>query len=220
MNIFRIRATGELVTEQALRASLPFVLPQVIDADACNQAEVDPVLASPPPVVTEFQRVLPDGAVQDGLGNWVQAWRVENWSQEEIDTFKAATIDARWEAIKAERDGARTRGGVTVAGHWFHTDTDSRIKWLGLKDSARDLLAAGGAGADQVVVDGAAVAWKTMAGSFVPVTVQLALDVVEATKVLDKRLFTVAEQHNAALRAAADPTAYDYSTGWPARYGE
>lgn len=132
---------------------------------------------------------------------------------------KSHDIGLKWEAIKTERD-KREGMGVFCNGHWFHSDGTSRIKWLGLKDSARDMQAAGVPMDTVIVQDGDAILWKTMAGTFVPITAQFAFDVVEATKTLDKRLYKVAETHNAMMRASADPAAYDFSTGWPATFKE
>ena len=102
---------------------------------------------------------------------------------------------------------------------WFHSDSDSRIQHLGLKDKARDLLAAGGALADNLTILGQPVRWKTMDGSFAQVTAQLAFDIVTAAGDLDARLFAVAETHRAAMEAAAAPAAYDFSAGWPETFG-
>lgn len=124
----------------------------------------------------------------------------------------------KWEVIKAERD-RRKAGGFKVGTLWFHSDGDSRIQHLGLKDKARDLLTAGGAMADNLTILGQPVRWKTMDGSFANVTAQLAFDIVTATGDLDARLFTVAETHRAAMEAAADPSAYDFSAGWPETFG-
>jgi hypothetical protein len=153
----------------------------------------------------------------------VRVYAVVNWPPEQIAEYKKPVQDAMWERIKTERDGApveggRSDGGVLVDVHWFHSDIVSRVKWLGLKDSARDMLLAGALPDDAIVIDGEPVLWKTMAGDFVPVTVQMALDVVEAVKVLDKRIFKTAEMHRAQLLAAYDPSTYDYTTGWPQRY--
>ncbi|ADE10489.1 DUF4376 domain-containing protein [Sideroxydans lithotrophicus] len=120
-----------------------------------------------------------------------------------------------WEKIKARRIVVMG-GGVQVGASWFHSDETSRIQQLGLKDEARDMLAAGAAATDQLVIDGSPVIWKTMSGSFVPMTVQLALDIVAAVKVLDKRAHTAAEGHRIAMEAAADPAAYNFSASWPA----
>ena len=58
-----------------------------------------------------------------------------------------------------------------------------------------------------------------MDGSFVSVTAQLAFDIVAAAGNLDAQLFAVAETHRAAMEAAADPAAYDFSAGWPETFG-
>lgn len=125
---------------------------------------------------------------------------------------------AKWESIKAERD-RRKAGGFKVGTQWFHSDADSRIQHLGLKDKARDLIAAGGAMTDNLTILGQPVRWKTIDGSFATVTAQLAFDIVAAAGDLDARLFAVAETHRAAMEAAADPAAYDFSAGWPETFG-
>ncbi|MEO8644807.1 DUF4376 domain-containing protein [Pseudomonas sp.] len=129
-----------------------------------------------------------------------------------------------WEAIKAERE-RRTFAGFNVAGQWVHSDLFSRSQWLGLKDNARDALAAGGAMGDTLrdtLRDNLSqtIVWKMLDGAFVPVTAQLAYDVVAAVTRSDMDIFTVAEQHNVSMRAAADPASYDHTTGWPQTYAE
>lgn len=121
---------------------------------------------------------------------------------------------AVWRRIQDRRDTLKA-GGVQVGTQWFHTDDSSRIQYLGLKDRARDLLAAGGSMADPITILGKAVQWKTMDGSFVPITAQLAFDIVSAVGDLDAAAFAVAETHRAAMMASPDPAAYDFSTGWP-----
>ena len=139
-----------------------------------------------------------------------------NTPEPEMTVEEAKAI--KWEAVKAERD-SRKAGGFNVGALWFHSDAGSRIQHLGLKDKARDLIAAGGAMTENLTILGQPVRWKTMDGSFVNVTAQLAFDIVAAAGDLDARLFAVAETHRAAVEAAADPTAYDFSAGWPETYG-
>jgi len=129
-----------------------------------------------------------------------------------------ATPAQLWESIKAERD-RRKAGGFKVGALWFHSDADSRIQHFGLKDKARDVLAAGGAMTDNLTILGQPVRWKTMDGSFANVTAQSAFDIVAAAGDLDARLFAVAETHRAAMEAAPDPAAYDFSAGWPETFG-
>lgn len=159
----------------------------------------------------------------DGLG-WRSVSGQEDVGPDEtfsadFPTPRAMNLSAAWCAIKVERD-RRKAGGVQVAGKWFHTDSDSRTQHLGLKDEARDVLAAGGSLADHLVIDGAPVVWKTMDGSFLPITGQRAFDVVAAAKVLDKRAFACAEEHRIAMEASDEPANYDYSAGWPPVYQE
>lgn len=130
----------------------------------------------------------------------------------------ASTKAAKLDAIKAERD-RRKLGGFKVGALWFHSDVDSRIQHLGLKDKARDLIAAGGALTDNLTILGQPVRWKTMDGSFATVTAQLAFDIVAAAGDFDAQLFAVAETHRAAMEATADPAAYDFSAGWPETFG-
>jgi hypothetical protein len=130
---------------------------------------------------------------------------------------------AQWEAIKAERDTRKSAGfALTVndVTYWFHSDADSRIQYLGLKDRARDLLAAGGALSDTLSILGQPIEWKTMDGSFVAISAQLANDLVSSVGVLDAKLFVVAETHKAYMEASTDPASYDVTDGWPACYGE
>jgi hypothetical protein len=124
----------------------------------------------------------------------------------------------KWGAIKVERD-RRKAGGFKVGALWFHSDADSRIQHLSLKDRARDLIAARGAMTDDLIILGQSVRWKTMDGSFATVTAQLAFDIVAAAGDLDARLFAVAESHRAAMEAAPDPASYDFSAGWPETFG-
>jgi hypothetical protein len=131
---------------------------------------------------------------------------------------RADLEDRVWTAIRGERDKRTQLGGCQVGASWFHTDTFSRSQWLGLKDQARDILAAGGAMTDPVKKLGSKVLWKTMGGTFVTVTVQLTFDVVGATGDSDARVFMQAEIHRSAMKASADPLAYDFSGGWPVNF--
>lgn len=157
----------------------------------------------------------------DGDGPFLSDW---NYSKPKpsADAIVAAWLTVQknhaWESIKIERD-RRKAGGFKVGTLWFHSDADSRIQHLGLKDKARDLLASGGAMADSLTILGQPVRWKTMDGTFAAVTAQLAFDIVAAAVNLDARLFTVAATHRAAMEAAADPAAYDFSAGWPETFG-
>lgn len=115
-----------------------------------------------------------------------------------------AQVEARlWSQIKQVRARIKA-GGVLVAGKWYHSDESSRVQQIGLCMMGAAVPA---------------VAWKTMDGSFVTMTPAIAAGIFAATATLDMAAFSAAEGHRAALLAAADPAAYDYSAGWPAIYG-
>lgn len=137
-----------------------------------------------------------------------------------FDGVKWAVNDAAvrlelWGKIKAERDRRTQSGGYRVGTDWFHSDSFSRTQHIGLKDRARDLLAAGGTLASVIKIAGEPVRWKTMGGTFAAMTVQLAFDVVNAAGESDVALFKAAEAHRAALQASASPKDYNILTGWP-----
>ena len=115
------------------------------------------------------------------------------------------SLAAAWEGIKIERE-RRKAGGVKVGDKWFHSDDGSRIQQMGLVMM--------GAGIP------AGLQWKTMDGTFIPMTPAFASQIFQAVAASDQAIFAVAETHRAAMEASADPAAYDYSTGWPKVFGE
>lgn len=110
-----------------------------------------------------------------------------------------------WDWIKTERD-RRKAAGVKVGDKWFHSDDGSRIQQMGLVMMGASLPAG--------------LQWKTMDGSFITMTPALAQQVFAAQATSDQTIFAVAEAHRVALKACADPAAYDYLTGWPKVFGE
>lgn len=147
----------------------------------------------------------------------------EQYSETEPQIPADAIKAEKWSAIKIERD-RRKSGGFKVkvgsSNKWFHSDADSRIQHLGLKDKARDLITGGGVMTDKLTILGQTVKWKTMDGSFVDVSAQVAFDIVAAAGDLDAQLFVAAETHKAAMEACVDPASYDFSAGWPKVFGE
>ena len=144
-------------------------------------------------------------------------WALRGDSLEWIDVTPAPTQDEiaagaitcarndKWEQIKNRRDRGKA-GGVKVGMKWFHSDDGSRIQQMDL------------------VMMGASIPanlqWKTMDGSFITMAQSLASQIFQAVAASDQSIFAVAEGHRAAMEASADPSVYDYSTGWPKVYGE
>lgn len=165
---------------------------------------------------------LPEGLTVDPRPSAAHAWSEDRWqvSAELVAQLHTEAEAKAWELIKAERD-RRTLAGFNVGTEWVHSDLFSRSQWLGLKDNARDAMASGAAMGD-VLHDSEAkpIVWKMLDGSFVPVTSQLAFDVVAAVTRSDMAIFTVAEQHRAAMVACQAPVDYDCTTNWPQTYAE
>lgn len=128
------------------------------------------------------------------------------------------TAEAIWGKIKQKREEI-TGGGVMVGTKWYHSDSSSRAKYLGLLRMADAAVIAGGTDATVLQFAGQNISWKTMDGAFVNMTVKLANDVFAAVAGIDFASFAVAEQHRAGMLAADKPSAYDYSANWPAVFG-
>lgn len=129
-------------------------------------------------------------------------------TDEDIAAIPVPSLEAvqseKWQQIKAERD-RRKSGGVKVGDKWFHSDDSSRIQHLGLVLFG---------------VNVPPVSWKTMDGSKVPMTKELAQAIFQSVAAADQAIFAKAEQHKAAMIASPDPASYDVFTGWPLIYGE
>lgn len=161
----------------------------------------------------------------DGSQDWAIPSDQVPITKVEADALRKPTMTPEqvWDSIKAERDRRKSGGFKVKVGSinkWFHSDADSRIQYLGLKDKARDLIAGGGAMTDKLTILGQTVKWKTMDGSFVDITAQVAFDIVASAGELDAQLFAIAEAHKAAMEASADPASYDFSAGWAKSFGE
>jgi len=117
-----------------------------------------------------------------------------------------ATADEIWTVIKGERDRRTDQGGYKVGSLWFHSDQKSRSQQLGLVLLGANIPAN--------------LQWKTMDGSFVAMTQQLASEVLAAAADSDQAIFAAAEIHKAAMESSADPASYDFSEGWPKVFGE
>jgi len=173
-------------------------------------------------VLETIPGALPDGYIGSSWTYTDGVWAVLPSAQEAVTQLLAETLAgkkaAAWERIKAKRDTIKS-AGAQVGDYWFHTDADSRIQQLGLKDQARDVLAAGGTTATVLQKLGQDIPWQTMSGVAVPMTVQLSFDVVAAVGDLDALCHYVGLQHRAAMEAAADPSVYDFSGDWPATFG-
>jgi hypothetical protein len=108
--------------------------------------------------------------------------------------------------IKAERDRRIQSGGYKVAGRWFHSDQWSRNQQLGLALLGANVPAN--------------LQWKTMDGTFIVITPELAGQILAGAARSDMVIFATAEAKLLALATASDPSTIDALSGWPKIYGE
>lgn len=84
---YRIRATGQVVTEAEYRALHTTAFPAVF-----QPTDADPILESPSPAVTATQYAIKSGIKQDALGNWIYDWDIFNKTAEQIEAEFKATV--------------------------------------------------------------------------------------------------------------------------------
>ena len=127
-------------------------------------------------------------------------------SKEDLD-IKAVYVLRKtvWREIQAMRD-YRKGAGIKIGANWFHSDDTSRIQQLALTMM--------GAGIP------AGIMWKTMQGTFVAMTPQLAGQIFQTIAGSDQAVYGRAEFHRQTMIMSADPVNYNYMTGWPMIYSE
>ncbi len=172
---------------------------------------------NPQGIPNNWPAILRERDSEDALEtNWIRFNSIGDYNaylathSAEYEADKAAKLLAQqkleaWQRIKEYRDDHQLRG-FQVAGNWFHSDNPSRIKYIGL------MMMGAGIPAN--------LQWKTMSGSFVTMTQTLAGQIFGAVAAFDSDAFINAEVHKAAMQASSDPLNYNYTTGWPAVYGE
>ena len=131
------------------------------------------------------------------------AWKSGKWV---LDAALKAEVlaryqDQQWAAIKAERDRRTNSDGYLVEGKRFHYNHISRAQ-------QQSLFLMG----DALPLN---LQWKTMDGSFVTMTAELAKQILYTASCSDQAIFMAAETHKAAMLASLDPLSYDFSLGWP-----
>lgn len=117
---------------------------------------------------------------------------------------------AIWESIKAERDRRQLEGGVQVSGHWFLSADRATGEYNSLINASQ------GMSSDTILRAG----WRTMDGAQVDMTPALASQILIAGIAQRCAIDDAAIAHKAAMEGSPDPSAYDFSSGWPSVFGE
>ena len=121
----------------------------------------------------------------------------------ELDAYKyLAQQDEIWELIKKRRLQAVTSGVyVESVGKWFHTDEVSVTTYSTI--------------AGMIALDNyEPLQWKVMDNTWLLLTVPLFKELQTTISTKTNVIYTVAEQHKAAMLQADNPLDYDFSTGW------
>lgn len=138
---YRVKETGEIKSQGELRRLNPNkILPKVWGTAVYDDLQVDPILSSPKPNITELQTAYVSGAEQDTLGNWVESWVIQDKFKDQLDTEgnvvkTAADQIAEYEASKIETLKKSLVAGVDshiqdVVKSKGYDNTDSIAKYL------------------------------------------------------------------------------------------
>lgn len=155
-------------------------------------------------ITAEEHAAMMDGQSNGKLIDFDEAGRP--FLADPIEPTRAEKEARAWDGIKAERDRRTQDGGFHVGPNWFHSDTFSRTQHIALVTMGASIPAG--------------LQWKAMSGEFVAMTPALAGQIFTAGALSDQAIFVAAETHRAAMVASEDPSAYDFSAGWPAVFGE
>ena len=124
----------------------------------------------------------------------------------ELDPYSIKVLqNNKWKEIQQYRDQRKVLG-TYVADKWFNSDDFSRIQQLGLVMMGANMPSG--------------IMWKTMDGTFILMSPQLAQQIFFAVASQDMTIFGIAEHHRQMMMASAHPDTYDFSQGWPKVYGE
>ena len=139
MSEYRIRTTGEVKTQGAIRKDYPNTsLPRVWTTEICESLGIDEVSLTPQPEPTsEFKVVSRDGVTQDANGKWVYAWTEVDMFADYIRTDVAEDgTETEVTVTKAEQEQAYTARKDEEAATAVRAERDKLIAscdWMAIK---------------------------------------------------------------------------------------
>lgn len=104
--------------------------------------------------------------------------------------------EIRWTRLKQIRDELTDNGGCLVQGKWFHTDAKSKQQQMALVMLGENVPST--------------LLWKTMDGSFAPMSAALAAELFAAQVARETHIFALAELKQTDGSVLTE--------GWPERY--
>ena len=131
MSNFRIRATGEVVSQGELRRRhWNTSFPAVWDAGVLDFIGVDPVFAAPQPSNTDpLKNVRQNGVIQDSKGKWIENWEV-------VDIFSDITLENGTVKTKAEQETEYLTARNTTQWASVRNQRDNLLKetdWMSIR---------------------------------------------------------------------------------------
>lgn len=115
-----------------------------------------------------------------------------------------------WEEIKAKRDLLQLEGGAPLDGHWLLSNDRAVTEYNSVIAAASAI----GASETTVIRQG----WRTMDGATVDMTPGLARQILASGFQQRCAIDDAAQAHRVAMEACADPSSYDFSSGWPVTF--
>ena len=151
--MYRERTTGEIKSQLLWRKEFKNTsLPKVWKAATLDALNIDEVLASPQPSVTEMQIAQLDGVIQNSDGAWVENWTVadrfsdihdENGNVVQTKAEREAEYIANQEAWLAS-DHRSTRDNLLADSDWTQMNdspltNEARTGWATYRAALRSL---------------------------------------------------------------------------------
>jgi hypothetical protein len=213
MNYINEQTLEYPITEQTIRNLFPNMS---FSSPFAAPAPFASVVLSPKPEATGTTKVtLKTVPVQTG-STWSLGWDTTDKTVDEIDAELTSTKSKKTTEIKKLRDEKLITNGFqvikviegsdppTLLSKWFHSDTFSRTQQIALFSLGANIPVG--------------LQWKTMDGTFVEMTQQLAADIFAAAVASDAAIFAHAEVLIAEVNASITPATVDIYTGWSEGY--
>jgi hypothetical protein len=142
-------------------------------------------------------------------------WKSTPLNSQQLDVLKLSI----WEEIKIHRTKILD-GNFLHNGHWFHCTDKDKIVFSNLKSTALERRIDGLPLNEIATHDGTPVYLKTVDNGAVTITYDQVNGIVNACTSHVKRTYECAAYHQAMLNASANPSSYNWHTGWQPQYGE
>lgn len=154
MSDFRIRETGEVVSQGELRRrNSNTSFPAVWDQAVFEFLQVDPVFFAPQPSNTDpLKTIRKNGVVQDGQGRWIENWEVvdlftgditdknnvtKTKAEQETEYLAKRNAD-QWAAVRNTRDN-KLKETDWMTNRAADTGTPMATEWATYRQALRDI---------------------------------------------------------------------------------